>query len=576
MLLPFDTGEWMAEYESWNVTLAAYVTASVAKGTPVFLSIDEDAITEIAERFLPETVTRDPLEDFIRAVSARFVVPRTGAINLHGVASRPGEPPDGVGFLATMVLAAHNMQDEEGIDETNYFVRLRDLLWLANGRGRPDGMPAGAEEPLWKAWNRYLTAAGFQTTAQRGSGAQTYLRYVFSQAILRESDKQYLRQRFSESRLPPHLDTMHLGSWLSRQVISRKHLKAGLHHPDPGRRWEFFQSAHRVYEKAQWEDSEVGRKGSERSAARTVECGLYRIEDLMGGAEYWLFPRQPARALPSGLSIGTPGSGQAQPLRTLRAGFFTPLWPQQPFVDEAIDLAVLGDPGIRSALFPRRDFWLLIRDPEDPLGAWATWRPYVEVGERLIILCRRGLFAEEMERLHTEKLLEWAERVEDTGWIEYRGCMVLSYDWGAFIPNPECRALADALTPHSAAGVSLSGGLRAPNQNAWLAGYPPKMKVYGFGPRFDVTITSAEGVRVYADETPCQVEVPLADNLEPGLYTAEVNLGDRLLAIRTFRVIPWDEISVYPHPDEIAESSALATAGLALQKVARSGGMQNA
>jgi hypothetical protein len=260
----------------------------------------------------------------------------------------------------------------------------------------------------------------------------------------------------------------------------------------------------------------------------------------------------------------------------LRAGFFAPLWPQEPFVDQAIDLAVAGDPGIRTALFPRHDFWLLIRDPEDPLGAWATWRPYLEVGERLLVLCRPGLFAEEMERLHSEKLLEWAERVEGPGWIEYRGCMVLSYDWGAFIPNPECRALADALTPHSAAGVSLSGGLRAPNQNAWLVGYPPKMKIYGFGPRFDVTITSSEGVEVYSGETPCQVEVPLPDNLEPGVYTVEVNWGGRLLAVRTFRVIPWDEIAVHPHPDQTASSSISATAGLALYKVVTSGGMQNA
>lgn len=566
----------MADYESWNYALATYVTAGVAKDAPVFLGIDEDAIAEIAERFLQDTVTRDPLEDFIRAVRAHLVAPQTGTLDLHRVTSRRGDPPGGVGFLAAMVLAAHNMQDEDGIDETNYFVRLRDLLWLTGGYGRPAGLPAGAEEPLWKAWNRYLTGAGFQTTAQRGSGAQTYLRYVFSQAILRESDKQHLRQRFSETRLPPHLDTVQLGGWLSRQAINRKHLKAGLHHPDPGRRWEFYQSAHRVYEETQWEHSDVGRKGNERSAARTIECGLYRSEDLVGGAEYWLFPRQPARALPSGLSVGTPGSGQVQPLRTLRAGFFAPLWPQEPFVDEAIDLAVAGDPGIRTALFPRHDFWLLIRDPEDPLGAWATWRPYVEVGERLLILCRPGMFAQEMERLHAEKLLEWAERVEWSAWIEYRGCMVLSYDWGAFIPTPECRALTDALTPHSAAGVSLSGGLRAPNQNAWLAGFPPKMKVYGFGPRFDVTITSAEGASVYSGETPCQVEVPLPDNLAPGLYTAEVNWGDRLLAIRAFRIIPWDEISIHPHPDEIADSSALATAGLALQKVAMSGGTQNA
>jgi len=566
----------MADYESWNAALIAYVTAGVAKGAPVFLSIDEAAIAEIAERFLPDTVTRDPLEDFTRAVRARFVAPRTGSIDLHNVPSRLGEAPDGIGFLAAMVLAAHNMQDEEGIDETNYFLRLRELLWLPDGRGRSDGMPPGAEEPLWNAWNHYLTAAGFQTTAQRGSGPQTYLRYVFSQAILRESDKQHLRQRFAESRLPPHLDSAQVGGWLSRQAINRKHLKEGLHHTDPGRRWEFYLSAHRVYEEAQWQSSSVGRKLGERTAARSIECGLYRIENLLGEAEYWLFPKQPARALPAALNLVLPGSAQVQPLRTLRAGFFVPLWPQEPFIDEAIDLAVEGDPGVRKAFFPRHDFWILIRDPEDPFGAWATWRPYLEVGERLLVLCRPGPFAAEMERLYASKLLEWGERIETSGWIEYRSCMVLSYDWGAFIPTPECRALTDALTPHSAAGVSLSGGLRAPNQNAWLAGYPPEMKIYGFGPRFDVTITSFEGREVYSAETPCQVEVLLPTNLDPGVYTVEVNWGGRLLAVRTFRVIPWEEISVHPHPDEIADPSMPATAGLALHTVMAPGGTQDA
>lgn len=575
MLLPFDTGERMAEYESWNTALVAYVTAGVAKSTPVFLSIDEDAIAEIAERFLQEKVIHDPLEDFIRAVRERSVSPITGVINLSNLWSKPGKLPGGVGFLAAMVLAAHNMQDEEGIDETNYFLRLRDLLWLPDGRGRPDGMPPGAEESLWKAWNRYLTAAGFQTTAQRGSGPQTYLRYVFSQAILRESDKQHLRQRFAESHLPSHLDSAQLGGWLSRQAINRKHLKEGLHHADPGRRWEFYLSAHRVYEEAQWESSGVGRRAGERTTARSIECGLYRIESLLGEAEYWLFPKQPARALPAALNLVLPGSAQVQPLRTLRAGFFAPLWPQEPFVDEAIDLAVEGDPGIRKAIFPRHDFWILIRDPEDPFGAWATWRPYQEVGERLLVLCRSGPFAEEMERLHAAKLLDWGERIEMPGWIEYRSCMVLSYDWGAFIPSPECRALADALAPHSAAGVSLSGGLRAPNQNAWLAGYLPVMKVYGFERQFDVAITSAQGAKVYSDEAQRQVELPLP-NLEPGVYSIEVNWGGRLLALRTFHVIPWEEISVHPNPSEITECSILATAGLSLQRAAATGGDRDA
>jgi len=101
------------------------------------------------------------------------------------------------------------------------------------------------------------------------------------------------------------------------------------------------------------------------------------------------------------------------------------------------------------------------------------------------------------------------------------------------------------------------------------------MKIYGFGPRFDVTITPSEGGEVYSAETPCQVEVPLPANLDPGVYTAKVNWGGRLLAVRAFRVIPWEEISVHPHPDEIADPSMPATAGLALLTVVTPGGTQD-
>jgi len=42
-----------------------------------------------------------------------------------------------------MVVAAYNMREEEGIDEANYFLRLREVLKLPLRRGRPEGMPAG-------------------------------------------------------------------------------------------------------------------------------------------------------------------------------------------------------------------------------------------------------------------------------------------------------------------------------------------------------------------------------------------------------------------------------------------------
>lgn len=555
----------MADYEAWNRAIIGYVTAGAAKGSPIFLSVDSEAIEEVAERFLEEPIIGDPLADFVDAVHRRCIARFDESVCIEGLGAKTGDIPGGVGFLGLLVLAAYKMQEEEGIDQSNYFLRLREVLGLPPHQGRPDGMPAGVEEPLWKAWNRYLTRAGFQETAERGDGAQTYLRYVFSQAILRESDKQYLRHLFHDGHLSLQFDCDQLGFWLSHQAVNRRHLAEGLHHPDPGRVWEFYRAAHRVYEAGDWVADPTAQPHADRSRLRNIEGGLYRSEDLLGEPQYWLFPKQPTRTRSSQLTVTPPHGASDQPLRPLRAGFFVPLWPQVPFVCEALQHPVVGDPGVQTLLFPKREFWILTLDPENPLGAWATWRPYLELGERLLVLCREGPFDAEMARFKAAKLLDWTARTEGEGWVEYHECMILSYDWGGFIATPECRALADALAPRAMAGVSLMGGLRDPNQNAWLEGFPPAVKVYGFERQFVLTVvTSAHGM-VYQEEVPRQHEVALPHDLEPDTYQIEVKFGGKRVAVRILRVVPWANIQEHPEPEEITNSSPASTAGILLR-----------
>lgn len=472
----------MASYESWNCAIATYFTSGSAKGTPIFLSVDSEAIEEIAARFLPEPVKDNPLHDFLAAVRQKCKAPFREEIILHPFRASIDGMPGCIGFLGTMVLAAYNMHDDNEINESNYFSRLRELLHLPMEVGRPEGMkPPGVEEPFWESWNRYLIDLGFLDTSERGSGPQTYLRYVFSQAILRESDKQYLRRRFHDDHLPLQFDCDQLGFWLSRKQINRKHLLEGLHHSEPGRVWEFYQAAYRVYQDGDWIDGIEKKKMLACNRLRNIESGLYLIEDLLGNQQYWLLPRQPVRMPLGQLTVKPPnGDFDQAPLRPLRAGFFSPLWPQIPFINEALECSVCGDPCIQKLLFPKRHFWILMRDPENPYGAWATWKPYPELGEHLLVLCRKGPFELEMVRFKETKLLDWTNRVECEEWVEYHGCMVLSYDWGGFICTPECIALANALAPRTMANISLLGGLRDPNQNTWLEGFPPDIKVYGF------------------------------------------------------------------------------------------------
>jgi hypothetical protein len=136
----------MAEFDAWNKAVAGYFTAGAAKGSPIFLSLDLDAIEDVAARFLDEGVDGDPLLDFSKAVRRRCVSSSGDHLNLNALRSRDGEVPAGVAFLGLMVFAAYNMQEEGGIDESNYFLRLREVLGLPHFQGRPDGMPPGAEE----------------------------------------------------------------------------------------------------------------------------------------------------------------------------------------------------------------------------------------------------------------------------------------------------------------------------------------------------------------------------------------------------------------------------------------------
>ena len=555
----------MAGFDAWNTAVVAYFTAGAAKGSPIFLSLDLEAIEDVAARFLDEGVDGDPLLDFSKAVRRRCVSSAADRVNLDALRNSDGNIPGGVAFLGLMVYAAYNMQEEEGVDEKNYFLRLREVLGLSQSHGRPEGMlPAGAEEPLWKGWNEHLTTAGFQPTAERGSGSQTYLRYVLSQSILREADEQFLRQRFHDARLPLQFDCDQLGFWLSRQSLMRRHLHEGLHHADPARVWEFYRSAHRVYETGDWIGGSGSHPSPDRRLSRTIECGVYRTVDLLGDAEYWLFPKEPGRTRSTQLEVTPARGGSAQPLRPIRPGFFVPPWQVAPFGEQAIEYDVAGDPVIHKMLFPKRDFWILVRDPENQQGVWATWKPYLELGEPLVVLCRSGAFDNEMARFKEAMLLNWTERTECDGVVEYQDCMVLSYDWGGFIPSPEGRALANALTPRSMAGISLSGGLRDPNQNAWMEGFPPALKVYGFDRQFEVTVTSARGYS-RRSEIPRQQEVALDRDMEPDTYQIEVRWNGKRAAVRMFRIVPWSSIQELAEPEAIINRNPAATGGLALR-----------
>ncbi|NJK82064.1 MAG: hypothetical protein HC914_20295 [Chloroflexaceae bacterium] len=197
----------LGSYDVWNHAIATYVTAGVQRGSTVYLSIDDEVLEQIQRRL--QTRQDQPPEDFLKAVRQRVVLGRH--VELMGIRGRNryGEP-NGIAFLAAMVLAASRMaeDEEEEIASSNYFTRFCEVLNIDQDGGRPLGMRSGAEaeEPLWREWIVWLGEIGLLSSARPGEGATRYTSYPISQTLLRGTDRDRLRRLFQELHWPESWD----------------------------------------------------------------------------------------------------------------------------------------------------------------------------------------------------------------------------------------------------------------------------------------------------------------------------------------------------------------------------------
>jgi hypothetical protein len=565
-------GEWrdtsVASYEEWNSAIIEHFTRESPKSTGIFMTANDESIEYVGTRYL-QLEGEHVLNDFVTAVQHRCTetVGGTRQLCLDMVkGTNKLDSPKGVAFLAAMVLAAHRMSGRDDVDPSNYFARLAELLGVEPGtQSRPRGMSTGEEEGLWLGWNDWLAQNGWEPTARRGpEGATKYLHYTIEQALLRDDDVEFLKTQFARMLLGQpeghSMDEAQLGSWLRRQRFTRRHLRAGFDSAEPGRAGAFYDAAYRVYETMDWASGE-GKSMPER--ARRLIGGIKRRVSLKGRVSYLLFPRKPTQWKPVDLTLEAP-DGSGIPLEVCRGAYFETNWEVDPFVTESTKFRVTGSPDLDELVFPARDFWILTPDPEDSRGSLATWEKYPSLlGKRFTILMKgsvSGELCQELERYMDEGLINWeaAPYEDDRGWVEYRGCMVLSRAWEGIVPSQNATGLYDTLKPAVFATAALAGGLRSPNQNAWLEGFPPSLRIYGFEKNFEVRIfvNGAKFVATVPAESQQTVELPQCKS--PGLYRLEVVWGGKAVAGRGFRVIDWKFLE--PSPDNAEQALVLGSA----------------
>lgn len=539
----------MPIYRDWNNAIADHFARTTPRGGAFYLAVDEDALNEIGATAFPRAPS-DAAADFERAVRSLCV--RSGVVRLPSVQRNPRtNAPRCLAFLAAMSLAAHKMAPEDDIGEHNYFTRLREILGLTDGDGRPDGMeiPPGEpapEEKLWRALNVWASQKGWQPTAEPGTNNfRKYINYPISQALLRDGDKGKLERSFRNAvrALGRNADREKVAAWFVNNSDDLTSHISNLARDAAERFDSVIDAVYDVYASIDWDadpDGETAPSPGTRMTA--LSAGLYRRFRRRSGAVYYLYPRRRSRSA-SGLSAIR--NGEPAPLRQNSDGVFSPLWEVDPAGGQAWE--VVGDPAVSEMRLPERDFWVLTRDrPDDKSGPVAS-RGSPRLGEPFLFLCK-DRFAGDMMALRRARLLQWEGEPESlpryNGWVEFRECVALSADWSAAIGYAPAN-LFNELRPTNRASISLPGGLKARERDTWIEGCAPYLKVASQD-ACHVLVSNVSNIdrELEIDETAAPDSEPIdLSALEPGDYRIEVFVGGKRADRRPIKIVSWDSLT---------------------------------
>lgn len=548
----------METYQSWNHALSQYFLQGVPRGSRIYLSVDDAVLEAIGQQqFETEPLNGSWREDLVAAVRRQVV--KGDHVELENIQSYTPDfqIPNCVAFLGVLVLAAYDMASDEDISDTNYFRRLRSVLKfggaddprLKGSFARPKGLKTGSTEPFWKRWNRWLREQDMVPSACEGSNRRTkFINYPISQCLLRHADRDRLEKHFHEQNWQVAWDAQTLFSRLRGDTKPFPEYLRGLIKSSGDRYAILSEAIHEVHQ--QW--LEAGCPAPEESGSRrsrtpspNLFAGLYRSEEDYE-VEYYLYPKQKPQQQWADVQVEY--QGEFETLESDRPGWYLPF--EQPInpvdLEHGIRCDIHQPESLKTLRLPARDFWILVPDPDEPdTGIYATWRS-PELGQPFILLCKQALLPD-LNRLRDENLVKWSDQYEpfeevETHWLELHNFQVLSQTWqGVFIENWE---LKDALKPKVKLSVSLSGGLRTPNQKGWLQGHPPSVTVFGFMKtvRLEVLQLPDENCIQHYEAVPTSKAHPL-EILDVGSYLIRA-IHSRNVAECFVRIVSWDDLQL--------------------------------
>lgn len=552
----------MATYQNWNNAIINYAIRGLNIGAQVFLSTDNETLEAIGFEFDERKPDNGWSQDFIKSIRTHCVY--KGRVNLSRFISPSlrdtQNRPRYVAFLASMVLAAHNMGDESSekpIDPKDFYTHFNNMLGLSDHQGRTEGLKGSSgDEKLWQDWATWLRSQGFLPTAHSGDGAYKYIGYPISQALLRLSDRNKLWRHFELASWRKDYDEVLLMQRIRRdgQYLT-VHLQEILN--PKGDMWlrsyeAISRACYEVYEDWREAGDTASRTGQATARLRTsLDARLYRTEDYFTGTvEYRLFPRQPRQT--ASIAVNVLHQGHNYSLSEDRPGWYVPLWSiDTEQLNNGFKLPLISSNSQLQHLYlPARDFWILTLDPQIPeSGVYASWDKGVEIGSPFILLAREELHSD-LTKLKNEGLLEWETNNSlFEGWNEYRGMTVQAEAQAWASINLENDALRLTLQPRANFSLAFTGGLRAPRGSGWLVNHGPQVSLASFIPEAALVVYTENDEVVFSDsiEAGKTIEIPWS---LPGNYKVIVT-QDRHWDERVVRILDWSELDIRPlSPDQ--------------------------
>jgi hypothetical protein len=465
-----------SDYYDWNAALAAYIVRTGTRGIPFFFDVHGSALQSAATGRLCPPQSGDWEDEFLSAVR-RHILTDSSAVELGNLRGHYAGVPRCLSWLASTILAAYYMTPDD-TSSTNFFRHFNARLGLPPDAGRPPGMQTEYDRMFWKTFNDWIAYLGLIPTATSGLGAYKFTHYPISQCLLREADVLWITQRLKQQpellRESGRIIFLALHHDLAETNVHLRELLA-----DPGPRRERLELRLQELAKNTTLGPPTWNSQAKVNSPDRAVAGIHRSFDFRSRKPryFLLVPSKDVGGDTLSLSTGD----EVVTSNLDMPGWFIPSIQLRSLdLDDGRQFKVMDPPQLRSVDLPKRQFWILTRDPDDPdSDRYASWSG-PPAGTDFFLLCR-GSLQGDLETLKREEFLSWESvrtPFDGLDWLEFEGCLVRSLSLKySDVNNAE---LLRALTPVSRVALSVVGGVRVRGQDRWIADFGPRLCVQGF------------------------------------------------------------------------------------------------